>query len=255
MEDLSIQVIIFLVVMGFVASFVDSVVGGGGLITIPALLFLGIPPVQAFGTNKLAATFGSLTSTISFLRSGKINLKLSAILFPLAFIGSAFGAYVVTLVPSNFLRPLVIVLLILVTIYTLLKKDWGSSSTFQKLTRKTGTLVVMMAIGIGFYDGFFGPGTGSFLLFGFLMLGFNFVESAGNAKVLNFASNISATLMFIYLDSVLYSYAIPMAIAMIAGAILGSQTAIRKGAAYVRVLFVSVTVILISKQIWDLISK
>lgn len=253
MEDLSVQVLIFLVVMAFIASFIDSVVGGGGLIMIPSLLFLGISPVYAFGINKFASTFGTCTSMISFLRSGKVNKKLVTFLFPISFIGSAIGAYVVTLIPADFLRPLVIVLLVLVTIYTLMKKDWGSLTTFQKLTKKTGILVVLMAASMGFYDGFFGPGTGSFYLFCFLLLGFNFVESAGNAKVLNFASNISAMMMFIYLDAVLYQYAIPMAASMMLGAMCGSQMAIRKGASYVRILFVSITVVLISKQIWDLL--
>ncbi|MNI90396.1 hypothetical protein D3C73_1479130 [compost metagenome] len=110
-----------------------------------------------------------------------------------------------------------------------------------------------MALVIGFYDGFFGPGTGSFLIFAFLMLGFEFVTAAGNAKVLNFASNISSLLTFIALGSVSFYYGLLLGVPMVAGAIIGSKVAIRKGAGYIRPLFITVTVILIGKQIWDTI--
>ncbi len=247
----NIDIIIFLIVTGFMASFIDSVVGGGGLISLPALLLTGLPPTMALGTNKMASVMGSLTSTLSFLRSGKINIHLIKFLFPLSFFGSALGVITVQQIPSQFLKPLVIVMLLLVTIYTFMRKEWGDTSTYQGITKKTAYLSGLAAFSIGFYDGFFGPGAGSFFIFAFLMIGFDFVVAAGNSKALNFASNIAAVLTFIYFDCVHYYYAIPMGIAMIFGAIAGSKLAIKKGAAYVRPLFIFMSILLIGKQIWD----
>ncbi|MED0674877.1 hypothetical protein SAMN04489735_102932 [Aneurinibacillus thermoaerophilus] len=253
MEQVSVEMLLFIMAAGFLASFIDSVVGGGGLISIPALLLTGLPSTVVLGTNKLASTMSSCTSTLSFIRSGKVNIKLVAWLFPLSLVGSALGAYTVTKIPPEFLKPLVIILLILVSIYTLFKKNWGTESTYKGLTKGLALFAIITAFVIGFYDGFFGPGTGSFLLFSFLLMGFDFVGAAGNAKVLNFASNIAGLVTFMVLGSVNYQYGIPMGLAMIAGALVGTQVAIRKGAAYVKPLFISITALLIGKQIWDML--
>ncbi|MCS1351445.1 TSUP family transporter [Mechercharimyces sp. CAU 1602] len=255
MENMSLEILLFLIAAGFLAAFVDSVVGGGGLVSIPALLFTGLPPSLALGTNKLASTMGALTSTLSFLKSGKINKKLVLMLFPLAVVGSAVGVYVVQLISSAVLKPLILVLLVGVTIYTVMSKRWGSESTFTVMTRKLAIFIGLAAMIIGFYDGFLGAGTGSFLIFSFLLLGFDFVEAAGNAKVLNFGSNLAALIAFIYFDSVHFGYGVPMGIAMVIGAAIGSNLAIRKGAAYVKALFVSVTVIFIGKGLWDYLTS
>ncbi|TCZ73424.1 hypothetical protein E0485_21190 [Paenibacillus albiflavus] len=252
MELPSIDILLLLIATGFIAAFIDSVVGGGGIISVPALLALGLPPNLVLGTNKLASTMSSITSTTSFLLSGKIELKLVARLFPLSFIGAALGTYSVTALPSEFLRPLVVILLIVVTIYTLFKKNWGAKSTYSGVTAKKIILLIVAATCIGFYDGFFGPGTGSFLIFVFLMLGFDFVKASGNAKLLNFASNLAAFITFAMLGSIAYGYGIPMGLAMIAGALVGSRVAIKRGAAYVKPLFIGITVVLIGKQIWEL---
>ena len=225
MEDLNLYTLAFLVLSGFLAAFIDSVVGGGGLISIPALLFTGLPPSTAIATNKLASSMGALTSTISFIKSGKVNFRLVSKLFPLTVIGSFFGAYVVKHISSQVLKPLVLVLLITVAIYTILKKDWGKDSTYEGMNWKRGAAFAVTVFIIGFYDGFFGAGTGSFLLFFFLMI--------------------------LYLDIVNFSYGIPMGIAMILGALVGSNFAIKKGVSYVRILFIAVTLFLIGKNILD----
>ena len=253
MENMSIDVILFLVFSGFIAAFIDSVVGGGGLISLPALLLTGLPPTLALGTNKLASFMCSSTSTISFLRSGKIDLHIIKYLFPLSFIGSVLGVITVQQIPSQFLKPMVVVMLLVVTVYTFTRKEWGDTSTYQGMTKKIAYLSGIAAFSIGFYDGFFGPGAGSFFIFSFLMVGFDFLVAAGNAKALNLASNIAAMITFIYFDSVNYYYAIPMGLSMILGAIVGSHIAIKKGAAYVRPLFLFMSVLLISKQIWDVL--
>lgn len=253
MENISIDMILFLIVSGFIASFIDSVVGGGGLVSLPALLLTGLPPTMALGTNKMSSVMGSFTSTLSFLKSGKIDIGLIKFLFPLSFIGSALGVITVQQIPSQFLKPLVVVMLLGVTIYTFTRKEWGDISTYEGMTKKTAYLSGVVAFSIGFYDGFFGPGAGSFFIFAFLMIGFDFVVSAGNSKALNFASNIAAVITFIYFDSVNYYYAIPMGLSMIFGALVGSRLAIKKGAAYVRPLFLFMSVLLIGKQLWDVL--
>jgi len=255
MDDISLGMIGFLMGAGFLASFIDSVVGGGGLISLPAIMLTGLPPVVALGTNKAAAFLGALTSVISFMRSGKVDFKIIKYLFPLSFIGSLIGVFVVREIPPDFLRPLVVVMLIAVTIYSLFRKDWGEKSTYDGMTKKKMYFSAVIALIFGFYDGFFGPGTGSFLLFAFLCIGFDFICSAANARALNFASNLAAALLFMYFGLVNYAYAIPMGIAMILGAYFGTKMALSKGVAYVKPLFILMTAILIGKQLWDLLKN
>lgn len=242
---------LFLIAAGFTSGFIDSVVGGGGLISTPALLSAGLPPHIALGTNKLASTAGSLTSTLTFIRSGKINLRLTLKLFPLSFFGSSAGVLLVHFLPSQVLRPLILILLCAVTIYTLLRKDWGNVSKFNGLNRKTTVWFLPLIFCIGFYDGFLGPGTGSFLIFSFLMLGFDFVRSSGNAKVLNFASNIAGLITFAVLGYVNVRTGLIMAAALIVGSRCGARFAIWKGSSYVKILFIVITVTLIGKNIID----
>lgn len=252
-EEMSIEMLLFMAGAGFMASFIDSVVGGGGLISVPALMMTGLPPVTVLGTNKVAAVMGSLTSVVSFMRSGKVDLNMIRYLFPLSVLGSVCGVYTVRLIPSDFLRPIVVIMLVVVAVYSLLRKNWGEKSTYQGMTLKTGVMSALVAVTLGFYDGFFGPGAGSFLLFAFLCIGFDFIMSAGNARALNFGSNIAAAVMFAWLGLVDYAHAIPMGIAMIFGAIAGTRMAIHKGATYVRPLFILMTAILIGKQVFDLL--
>ena len=253
MELLDIHTLAFLIFFGFMAAFVDSVVGGGGLISVPALMWTGLPPVTVLGTNKVAAVMGALTSFVTFLRSGKVDGWLIRRLFPFSLVGSAIGVVAVRLVPSEILRPLVVVMLLFVLIYSIVKKEWGRDATYAGMSRRLLVLSVLTAFGFGFYDGFFGPGTGSFLLFAFLVIGFDFIGAAANARALNFASNIAAAILFSYLGEVNFSYAIPMGISMIVGAWCGARVALAKGVGYVRPLFIIMTAVLIGKQILELL--
>ncbi|HAR6898474.1 TPA: TSUP family transporter [Staphylococcus aureus] len=247
--DLNLTMIIIIILFGFIAAFIDSVVGGGGLISTPALLAIGLPPSVALGTNKLASSFGSLTSTIKFIRSGKVDL------FGFVFLASACGAYIATMVPSQILKPLIIIALSSVFIFTLLKKDWGNTRTFTQFTFKKAIIFAALFILIGFYDGFVGGGTGSFMLFVLLIFGFDFLSAAGNAKVLNFASNIGALVLFMVLGQVDYVIGLIMATSMIAGSYTGAHFAIKQGVAYVKVLFIIITAILILKNAFDYIQQ
>jgi uncharacterized protein len=249
--ELEPSLLLFLIIFGFLAAFIDSVVGGGGLITLPVLLFTGLNPAAAVATNKLVGTMGSLTSTLMFYRSGKLDFSSQYKLFPLVFIGSMVGACTVHLMNPEVLKPLMLVMLSAVAIYTIFKKDWGSTSTYKMLSIRHLILFMVFIFAIGFYDGFLGPGTGSFLIFAYLMIGFDFIKAAGNAKFLNFGSNIAALLMFMYLGQVNYAYGLPMGLAGIAGAMCGSKFAIKKGSSYVRALFIAVTFLLLAKNIYD----
>lgn len=251
----NLTLIIIIIVFGFLAAFIDSVVGGGGLISTPALLAIGLPPAVALGTNKLASSFGSLTSAIKFVRSGKVDLKIVGKLFPFIFLASAGGASVASFLPASVLKPLVIIILSIVMIYTLVRKDWGSIRTYQKLSPIKAVIFTIVLLLIGFYDGFLGGGTGSFFLFTLLIVGFDFLSAAGNAKVLNFASNIGALLLFMILGKVDYTIGLIMAVSMILGSYAGAQFALKQGVGYVKTLFVVVTSALILKNIYDYIHQ
>ncbi len=253
MDEISLEILCIVLVGGFVAAFIDSVVGGGGLISVPMLMLTGLPVVECLGTNKVGSSMGALCSMASFMRSGKVDFGLIRILFPLSFLGSAAGVFAVQQVPPDFLKPLVVVMLIGVAIYSIAHKSWGENSTYNGMNQSRWILVSLLAAALGFYDGFFGPGAGSFLLFGFLCLGFDFVMAAGNARALNFASNIAAAVFFSMAGLVNFYYAVPMGLSMIVGAYVGARMAIAKGAAYVRPLFIGMTVILIGKQLFDMI--
>ncbi len=253
MFDIDLSLLIILIIFGFLAAFIDSVVGGGGLIALPALLFTGMNPAAAVATNKLASTIGSLTSTYMFYRSGKLDLKSVYKLFPLTFIGSMLGAWCIHLMDPEMLKPLMLIMLAAVAIYTIFKKDWGSISSPKTLSPRHYIMFLAAIFAIGFYDGFLGPGTGSFLMFAFLLIGFDFLKAAGNAKFLNFGSNIAGLLMFIFLGQVNYTYGLIMGVAQLAGAICGSRFAIKKGSSFVRVLFIAVTCLLLVKNIYDYI--
>lgn len=253
--ELDPQLIIILICFGFLAAFIDSVVGGGGLISLPALLFTGMSPSAAVATNKLAGTMGSLTSTISFYRSGKLDIKSVIKFFPLTFFGAMVGAWIVHLLDPNLLKPLMLFMLAAVAVFTIFKKDWGSISAVKKLSKTKFISFLVVITLIGFYDGFLGPGTGTFLIFAFLIVGYDFLKAAGNAKLLNFGSNIGALLMFISLGQIHYAVGFIMGAAQIAGAIVGSQFAIRRGGGYVRILFIIVTVALLLKNAYDYFLK
>ena len=245
---MGLEMLLFICIMGFFSAFIDAVVGGGGLISIPALMMTGLPLLQVLGTNKAAAVMGACTSFISFIRSGKVDMKLIRLLFPITLLGSAVGVLVVRQVPPDFLRPLVVVMLVLVLLYSIFRRDWGRENKYRGMSRR----VFLLSTVVGFYDGFFGPGTGSFMLFAFLLVGFDFLGAAANARALNFASNLAAVVLFAGFGLIDFTYALPMGVSMIVGAWCGVRLALKKGSSYVRPLFITVTAVLIGKQLIDL---
>lgn len=251
---MELSTILFLAFFGFVAAFIDSTVGGGGLISLPALLGLGIPPYLALGTNKLAGTISSATSSATFIRMGKFDRKLMAILFPVSFIGAYIGAKTVLFVPQELLKVLVIIMMALIFVYTLFNKKFGQDTKFKGYTRFSLGLGIPITFLIGFYDGFFGPGTGSFFVFLMVLLfGYDFVIAAGNGRILNLASNLAALGVFLWEGKVIFLTGLTMGIAMLLGASIGARVAIKTGVRYVRPLFLLVSISLITKMIYELI--
>lgn len=239
---------------GFLGAFINAIVGGGGLITVPALLAVGLPPATAIGTNKLAAATGNLTSLLTFMRAGKVDWRLLLPVLPWVFVASVSGAFTVHLISPQILQPLVVVLLIAVLIYSLWKKDLGRVRKAVAHTSKRRLTAAALVTALGFYDGFFGPGTGSFMIMALLFLGLDFVRAAGSSKLLNLTSNTAAMLTFMWLGSIHYVYGLIMAAAMVVGAYAGSRMALSRGTAFVRLLFIAVTSVLILKNLHDLLS-
>lgn len=249
--ELDITTVILLIFFGFLGAFLNALVGGGGLITTPTLMLVGLPPATAIATNKLAATMGNLTSTLTFLKAGKVDMKLLGPILPFVFLFSMLGAWTVHLMNPALLKPLVIIMLILVLIYSIIKKDWGQDQNIKEITWKRKLLFIAALLVIGFYDGFLGPGTGSFIIFVLLMRGFDFLQASGNAKLLNFTSNIAALTMFLILKEVLFAYGLIMGVSMVCGAYVGSKFALKKGSTFVRMVFIVTTAILIAKNSYD----
>ncbi|WP_206118846.1 MULTISPECIES: sulfite exporter TauE/SafE family protein [Chromobacterium] len=245
----------FLCVISFAAGLVDAAVGGGGLIQIPAL-FSALPnlaPATVFGTNKLAAAMGTLSAARSYLKRVRVPWRLVLPAAVAAFFMSIAGAATVSLIDKAVLRPMVLALLVVMAVYTLWKKDFGSLHKPVAIGRRE--MAIGMAIGgaIGFYDGLFGPGTGSFLMFLFIrFFAFDFLHASASAKVVNLTTNCAALLFFIPAGHVLFQYALPMAACNMAGAMVGSWVAMKKGTGFVRVLFLLLTSTLILKLGWDI---
>jgi uncharacterized membrane protein YfcA len=242
--------IIILCIVGFIASFVDSIAGGGGIITIPAYLASGIPPHLALGTNKFSASFGSVTSSIKFAKSGKINSKLLKFLIPFTFLGSILGVKTVLSINQNFLSTFILVMILIIAIYSIFNKSLGVENKYVSPTKLTLFLGIIMAFSLGFYDGFFGPGTGSFLMFLLIKIfKFDFVNACGNAKILNFVSNITSLFMFALNKQIIYTIGLPVGICMIFGARLGSHLAIKDGPKLIKPIFIIMSVAVAGKLI------
>lgn len=247
--------IIFLCCIGFIAAFVDAVAGGGGLITVPAYLMAGLPPHLALGTNKFAASFGSCTSSYKFAKSGKVNFKLLKFLIPFTFLGAVIGVRTVLSIDESILNGLVLVLILFIGIYTLFSKSIGMEDKSKEITKSNLFLGILLAFSLGFYDGFFGPGTGSFLVFGLIYLyGFDFTKASGNARMLNFVSNITSLLMFALNGQIIYKIGMPVAIFMILGARLGAGIAITKGGKFIKPIFVTMSLAVALKMLYSLIA-
>ena len=240
------------------AGFIDSIVGGGGLILVPALfaVFPTTHPATLFGVNKGASVWGTAVATVQYAR--RVDMRWRALL-PAAgcgFVAALAGAWLVTVMSPEFLRKALPLVLVMVLAYTLVKKELGRNHA-PRFSGRTET-VVACSIGtvLGFYDGFFGPGTGSFLVFLFVRwLGYDFLNASASAKLINTATNIAALGLFAYKGHVWWHFALTMAVANVIGSLLGTRMALKHGASFVRIVFIGVVSALILKTGYDAFLK
>ena len=244
--------LIALVVAGLGAGIADGIAGGGGLITVPALLASGLPPHLALGTNKAQSMWGTLAALVTFWRAGRVDARAAVRNFPLAFAGSMLGVTLVLHLAPGALRPVVIALLIVAAVLMLLRKP---SRDEDALHPRYLWIAAALSLGIGCYDGFFGPGTGTFLIVGFIVLcGRSISGATADAKVVNFASNVAAAGSFAVAGKVVWSIALPMAVAQLVGGFIGARLAIYRGAILVRTMVLVVSSTLVLKLGYDLLS-
>lgn len=250
--NIDLGTFLFLGVACFIAAFIDAVAGGGGLITVPAYLASGLPAHVALGTNKVSSSIGTIASSWKFATSGKVNWDMVKKMIPFSFLGALVGVKTVVLIDSKYLYPIAIVLLLLVLLYTLMNKKLGEENGFSGLNSENIRNGRIMALIMGFYDGFFGPGTGSFIIFALIRIfKLDFTNASGNAKFLNLTSNLASMFLFIYLGKVNFFYSIPIGIIMIFGATLGAKTAVTKGTKFIKPMFLVVTTIVLVKMIME----
>jgi len=239
----------------FFASFVDAIAGGGGLISLPAYLLIGLPAQTAIGTNKFSAGIGTMISTFRFVKSGNFHLKAALETAAFAIIGAIAGAELALHISDYYLRRAMLILLPGVAVFVLMnRRQISDESRFEQLS-KTRVFIGMMCIGIvmGIYDGFFGPGTGTFLILAFsTVLGFDMKRACGNTKIVNLTTNLSALLMYLLAGQVVFAVAIPAAAFSVLGNYLGSGLAIHNGEKVVRPIMIGVLSLLLLKLIADL---
>jgi len=245
----------FLVTLAsLLAGFVDAIVGGGGLVLLPAL-FAAYPTAHAatlFGTNKSASVWGTAFASVQYVRRVDLRWRTMVPAMALSFAGALAGAWLVTLISPDFLRKLLPAVLLLVLVYTLMKKELGRHHAPRYAGRQELLAAGTVGLLIGFYDGFFGPGTGSFFVFLFVRwLGYDFLHASAGAKLLNLSSNLSALLLFALKGHVWWHFALTLALANIVGSLLGTRLALKHGAGFVRGVFIVVVSALILKTGYD----
>ncbi|CAB4330048.1 unannotated protein [freshwater metagenome] len=251
---MSIEIAIFLAIASGFAGFVDAMAGGGGLIQLPSLI-IGLPNKELpliLGTNKVPSIFGTAAAARNYFKNIKPDIPLTLTMMLPAFIGSIAGAAMAAFVPIGFFRPFIVLLLILVAIYTWKKPELGMAENLKFTHSKRLVIVALIGFLIGFYDGIFGPGTGTFLVF-FLVsvIGYAFLKASGTAKLVNIATNAGAILSFQLTGHIWWQLGLLLAVANVTGAIIGSHMAIKGGSALVRKVFLAVIFLLIARVAWD----
>jgi uncharacterized protein len=239
-----------LILVAFLAGFVDAIAGGGGLITMPALLLAGADPVQALATNKLQGTFGSGTAMIAYARAGHVRPRDQVGMAVIAALASGVGAMVAHLVPVAVLRMIMPVVLIAVAAFFALKPGLNDDSRAARLTPAVFAVTAVPLIGA--YDGFFGPGAGSFYMIGFVMLaGFGVLKATAHTKMLNFSSNFGSLLVFASSGAIWWAVGLAMGVAQVAGAALGARLAMRIGAGLIKPLLVVTSTGMALRLLWQ----
>lgn len=249
--------LVLLCVAAAMAGWVDAVSGGGGLLQLPAL-FLALPetaPVQVLGTNKVSSILGTAAAAATYSRKAPPDVRTALPMVGAAVAGSAMGAATASRLPADVIRPVVVVLLVCVWLWTLLRPQMGRTQELRWHGRRRHYVIAVVAgLAIGFYDGLLGPGTGSFLLIVLVgVLGYSFLNASSTAKIVNLGTNLAAIVVFGISGSVLWALGLLMGVCNMAGAVVGARMAISRGSEFVRIVFLAVVGILILRLGWDLL--
>jgi len=235
--DIALHVLFLLFLAAFLAGFIDSIAGGGGMITIPAMLLAGIPPLQTLGTNKLQSLFGAGSATIAYARAGHVRLREQLPMAVLSALGGVLGALLATVVPGDVLKMFMPFLLVAIAIYFGLKPNIGDVDKHRRMSVFLFTVTIVPLI--GFYDGVFGPGTGSFFMLAFVTLaGFGVLKATAHTKLLNFGSNVGAFTVFVFYGVILWKVGLVMGAGQFLGAQAGSRVAMKAGVKIIKPLLV-----------------
>jgi len=239
---------------GLVAGFVDAIAGGGGLLTVPVLLATGLSPQDVLGTNKFQSSCGTTLATWQYARHGLLDWTELRLGIAATLVGALAGAFAVTRVSPDFLRPLIPLLLFTIAIYTAVKHDLGEQARPARLSGSRFSL--LFGLGLGFYDGFFGPGTGSFwTLAGVLVMGFNLLRATAYTKAMNLTSNLASLAVFLPTGHVRFDLGLIMAAGQVIGGQLGAHLAIKGGGRVIRPVFLAVVIALTMKLGWDAVTR
>lgn len=244
-EKMETYIIIILCIASFFAGFVDAIVGGGGLIQAPIALILlpNLAVSSIIGSLKIPAFSGTSFAANQYLKKVDMNWKLLSIMAVVAFASAFLGSNLLTKVHNDFMKPLLLIVLTLIAIYTFTKKDFGIHQAKEHTVKRQLLLAVSMSVLLGFYDGFIGPGTGSFLVLAFVtVLGFDFLHASANAKMVNLATNFGSICLFVLKGKIIWAIAIPMAVCNALGGWIGAKLAIKKGNGFIRVFFLIVVI-------------
>lgn len=250
MFEVTADLVALLILAAFLAGFVDAIAGGGGLITVPALLLAGANPVEALATNKLQGCFGSGTAMISYARAGHVRLKDQAGMALVSLLAGAGGALVAHLIPAEVLRVIMPVVLVAVALFFAFKPGLSDLDRVQRMGPGVFTFTAVPLIAA--YDGFFGPGTGSFFMLGFILLaGYGVLKATAHTKLLNFASNFGSLVVFVFSGATWWAVGLAMALAQTAGAVLGARLAMRVGAGLIKPLLVTTSSLMAARLLWQ----
>jgi uncharacterized membrane protein YfcA len=246
-DGISATTLVLLLVAALAAGWIDAVVGGGGLLQLPALLLVpGMSPVQALATNKLSSVFGTTTSAVTYARRVHPDLRTALPMAAVALVSSAVGASIAALLPASVFKPVIVVALVGIGLFTVLRPSLGEETALRHAGRRHHGVAVALGAAIGFYDGILGPGTGSFLVFGMVsLLGYDFLNASAKAKIVNVATNVGALLVFASHGSLLWGLGVLMGVANLSGGYLGSRMATARGSRFIRIAFLVVVAALI----------
>jgi uncharacterized membrane protein YfcA len=250
--------LILLCVAAFSAGFVDAIVGGGGLIQTPAALVLlpDLPVSTVIGSIKIPSFSGTFFAARQYLKRVTLNWKLTFLMCLTAFIAAFAGSQLLTIVSNRYMKPVIFIVLILVAIYTYTKKDFGQQVHKKHSSKNILWLSLLISLVIGFYDGFIGPGAGSFLVLAFIaILGFDFLQASANAKIVNLSTNLGSIVLFLLKGSILWTVAIPMAISNAIGGMIGASLALKKGNQFIRIFFLVIVIATLIRFGYDVFSS